>query len=213
MGLILNNNVEETKIMSAYGLTLYGKINRYIWTISDRAEENALITIRIIDAEGNDIFSMNMGNNVILQSRIDDTMDNFLYWIAKDHPDKYDIEKQVFKSLCASNCLFNHSIRQRKQNEKRKEEETQRIAERQAMEEKQIATITDYCNRKGLFFYQDYTEGYLLKALTETASNMLKTADKKQMDYIIDFAQKHPDNKDVAIVKHDTMENILKYIA
>ena len=212
MGLILNNNVEESKIMSAYGLTVYGKINRYVWTISDRAEENALITIRIADAEGNDIFSMQMGNRCIFQCRIDDTMDNFLYWIAKDHPDKYDIEKQVFNSLCASNCMFNHSIRQRKQKEKRKEEEAQRIAERQAMEEKQIATITDYCKSKGLFFYQDYTEGYLLEALTETASNMLKTADKKQMDYIIDFAQKHPDNKDVAIVKHDTMENILNYI-
>lgn len=213
MGLILNNNVEESKIMTAYGLTVYGKINRYIWTISDKAEENALITIRIADAEGNDIFSMQMGNRCIFQCRIDDTMDNFLYWIAKDQPDAYDIEKQVFKSLCASNCLFNHSIRQRKQNEKRKEEEARRIAERKAMEEKQIATITDYCKSKGLFFYQDYTEGYLLKALTETASNMLKTADNKQMDYIIDFAQKHPDNKDVAIVKHDTMENILKYIA
>ena len=212
MGFILNNNVEESKIMSAYGLTVYGKINRYVWTISDRAEENALITIRIADAEGNDIFSMNMGNNVILQCRIDDTMDNFLYWIAKDQPDAYDIEKQVFKSLCASNCLFNHSIRQKKQAEKRKEEEIQRIAERQAMEEKQVATITDYCKSKGLLFYQDYTEGYLLKALTETASNMLKTADKKQMDYIIDFAQKHPDNKDISIVKHDTIENILNYI-
>ena len=41
---------------------------------------------------------------------------------------------------------------------------------------------------------------------------MITTADKKQMDYIIDFAQKHPDNKDVSIVKHDTMENILNYI-
>ena len=212
MGLILNNNVEESKIYSAYGLTVYGKINRYIWTMDNNKEEKALITIRIIDAEGNDIFSMNMGNNVILQSRIDDTMDNFLYWIAKDQPDTYDIEKQIFKSLCASNCLFNHSIRQRKQNEKRKEEEAQRIAERQAMEEKQVATITDYCKSKGLFFYQDYTEGYLLKAHTETALNMLKTADKKQMDYIIDFAQKHPDNKDISIVKHDTIENILNYI-
>ena len=36
MGLILDNNVEETKIMSAYGLTVYGKINRSVWTISDR---------------------------------------------------------------------------------------------------------------------------------------------------------------------------------
>ena len=212
MGLILNNNVEESKIMSAYGLTVYGKINRYVWTISDRAEENALITIRIADAKGNDIFSMQMGNRCICQCRIDDTMDNFLYWIAKDHPDKYDIEKQIFKSLCASNCLFNHSIRQRKQKEKRKEEEAQRIAKRQAEEKKQIDSIKDYCNRKKLFFYQNYSEVYLLKAHTETALNMLTKADKKQMDYIIDFAQKHPDNNDVSIVKHDTMENILNYI-
>ena len=212
MGLILNNNVEESKIYSAYGLTVYGKINRYIWTISDRAEEKALITIRIADAEGNNIFSMQMGNRCIFQSRIDDTMDNFLYWIAKDQPEAYTIEKQVFKSLCASDCLFNHSIRQKKQAEKRKEEEAQRIAEQQAEEKKQIDSIMDYCSSKGLFFYQDYTEGYLLKALTETASNMLKTVDKKQMDYIIDFAQKHPDNKDISIVKHDTIENILNYI-
>ena len=41
---------------------------------------------------------------------------------------------------------------------------------------------------------------------------MITTADKKQMDYIIDFAQKHPDNKDISIVKHDTIENILNYI-
>ena len=58
----------------------------------------------------------------------------------------------------------------------------------------------------------DVSEGYLLKAFTETASDMLKTADKKQMDYIIDFVQKHPDNKDISIIKHDTIENILNYI-
>ena len=213
MGLILNNNAEESKIYSAYGLTVYGKINRYVWTISDRAEENALITIRIIDAEGNDIFSMNMGNNVILQSRIDDTMDNFLYWIAKDHPDKYDIEKQVFKSLCASNCLFNHSIRQKKQAEKRKEEEAQRITERQAEEKRHIESIKNYCSRKGLFFYQDYSECYLLKAHTETASNMLKTADKKQMEGLLQFMENHPDNTDAIIIKSGTMEEILQYIA
>ena len=213
MGLILNNNVEESKIYSAYGLTVYGKINRYVWTLEGGREENALITIRIADAEGNDIFSMQMGNRCIFQCRIDDTLDNFLYWIAKDHPDKYDIEKQIFKSLCASNCLFNHSIRQRKQKEKRKEEEAQRIAKRQEEEKKQIDSIKDYCNRKKLFFYKNYSEVYLLKAHTEKALNMLTTADKKQMDYIIEFAQKHPDNKDVSIVKHDTMENILNYIA
>lgn len=213
MGIIYNNNVEESKIYQAYGLTVYGKVNRYIWTIHNNKEENTLITIRITDAEENDIFSMYMGNNCIFQSRIDDTLDNFLYWIAKDHPDKYAIENQVYRSLCQSDSIFNHSITNRKLKEKRQTEEEQRIAERQAEEKKNINTIKDYCSCKGLFFYQDYTEAYLLKAHTETALNMITTADKKQMDYIIDFAQKHPDNKDVVIVKHDTMENILKYIA
>ncbi|MDY4819928.1 MAG: hypothetical protein SO206_06820 [Bacilli bacterium] len=214
MGLILNNNVEESKIMSAYGLTVYGKINRYVWTISDRAEENALITIRISDVEGNDIFSMNMGNNVILQSRIDDTMDNFLYWIAKDQPDTYDIEKQVFKSLCASNCLFNHSIRQKKQAEKRKEEEAQRIAERKAMEEKQIATITDYCKSKGLFFYISYGEVIILKATNNHDRYILAEAQKDddKMLMVIDFIEKYPDNNGIKIVKQDTIENIINHI-
>ena len=213
MGLILNYNVEETKIYSAYGLTVYGKVNRYIWTFENNKEENALITIRIEDVEGNNIFSMQMGNNVILQRRIDDTMDNFLYWIATNQPDAYAIERQIYKSLCAYDCLFNHSIRQKKQAEKHKVEEAQRIAERQAEEQKQIDSIKDYCSRKGLFFYQDYEEVYLLKAHTETALNMLTTADNKQMQYIIDFVQKHTENKDISLVKRDTIENILKDIA
>ena len=45
---MLNNNVEETKIMQAYGLTVYGKINRYVWTLEGNREENALINIKII---------------------------------------------------------------------------------------------------------------------------------------------------------------------
>ena len=212
MGLILNNNVEESKIYSAYGLTVYGKVNRYVWTIDNNREENALTTIRVEDTNGNDIFSMYMGNRCIFQCRIDDTMDNFLYWIAKDQPDEYRIENQVFKSLCQADSLFNHSIFNRKQKEKRQAEEAQRIAERQTTEEKQIAMINDYCIRKGLFFCQDYTEGYILKALTEAAFSMLNTADKKQIDRIIQLATEHPENKDVRIVKHDTIENIVKDI-
>ncbi len=95
MGIIYNNNVEETKIYEAYGLTVYGKINRYVWNIYGNKEENALITIRIADAEGKNIFSMYMGNNCILQSRIDDTMDNFLWWIAEEKPDAYTMERQI----------------------------------------------------------------------------------------------------------------------
>lgn len=101
-------------------MTVYGKVNRYVWTIRGGEDENALITFRITDVNGNNIFSMNMGNNCIFQSRINDTLDNFLWWIVEDHPDKSTIEKQVLNSLCASNSIFNYSIENRKIKKKEK---------------------------------------------------------------------------------------------
>ena len=213
MGLILNNNVEESKIMSAYGLTVYGKINRYIWTISDKAEEKALITIRIADAEGNDIFSMQMGNRCIFQCRIDDTMDNFLYWIAMEKPDTYSIEKQVYKSLCQSDSLFNHLIRQKKDRQRKADAERQRMEEAQKKERASIDSITNYSNENGLIPAFTYEKEYLIKALTETAGNVIKTADNKHMEGLLQFIESHPDNTDAMIIKSGTMEEILQYIA
>ena len=213
MGLILNNNVEESKIMSAYGLTVYGKINRYIWTISDKAEEKALITIRIADAEGNDIFSMQMGNRCIFQCRIDDTMDNFLYWIAMEKPDTYSIEKQVYKSLCQSDSLFNHLIRQKKDRQRKADAERQRMEEAQKKERASIDSITNYSNENGLIPAFTYEKVYLIKALTETAGNVIKTADNKHMEGLLQFIESHPDNTDAMIIKSGTMEEILQYIA
>lgn len=128
MGLILNYNVEETKILSAHGLTVYGKINRYLWTL-DQKEENALINLRIVSNIDNTpvfsmdmgnrciftpVFSMDLGNRCIFQARVDDTLDNFLYWIATEKPDVYSIKKQVYKSLCQSDSLFNYLVEQRR---------------------------------------------------------------------------------------------------
>ena len=213
MGLILNNNVEESKIMTAYGLTVYGKINRYIWTLEGNKEENALITIRIADAEENTIFSMQMGNRYIFQCRIDDTMDNFLYWIAKDHPDKYDIEKQIFKSLCQSDSLFNHLIRQKKDKQRKADAERQRMEEAQKKERAAVDSINDYSDENGLIPVFTYEKVYLIKALTETAGNVIKTADNKHMEGLLQFMESHPDNTDARIIKSGTMEEILQYIA
>lgn len=213
MGIIYNSNVEETKIMSDYGLTVYGKFNRYVWEIFNNEETNALITIRISDAENNDIFSMYMGNNAILQSRIDDTMDNFLYWIAKDQPDTYTIEKQVYKSLCQSDSLFNHLIRQKKDRQRKADAERQRIEETQKKERAAVDSITDYSNVNGLIPAFIYEKVYLIKALTEKAQNVIKTADNKHMEGLLQFIESHPDNTDARIIKSGTMEEILQYIA
>lgn len=213
MGIVYNSNVEEKEIMQAYGLKVYGKINRYVWTICGNKEENALISIRIADTEGKNIFSMNMGNNCILQSRIDDTMDNFLYWIAEEQPDNYTIERQVYKSLCASSALFNHSIRQRKEKQRREEAEKIRIAERKKEEDAAIESIKAYCTKNNLIPHFTYDGVYLIETCTDNALQMLKTADDEQIKSIIEFIKKHPDNKDASIFKFGTREEILQYIA
>ena len=216
MGLVYAGNNEIVTLYQAYGLTVNGIIHDYVWTIYENKREKCYTYIEFLDAEGNIFYSRQMGNNVILEGCFQKHIDNVLWYLSHDtdfdKSNSYDFDKLITDVLIKNSALFSYRIEQRKQNEKRKEEETQRIAERQAEEKKQIDSIKDYCSRKGLFFYQDYSECYLLKAHTETALNMITTADKKQMDYIIDFARKYPDNKDVQIVKHDTMENILKYI-
>lgn len=213
MGIIYNSNVEESKIYQAYGLTVYGKINSYEWTIFNYKRENALITIRITDKSGNDIFSMYMGNNCILQCRIDDTMDNFLWWISEEHPDNYTIERQIYKSLCSNDCLFNHNIQQRKVKQRREEEEKRRIAEREKSEQETKDKIKSYCSKKGLIAYFTYKKAYLIKTHNKKAYQAIETADNKQMELYIDFMKKYPDNTDAHIVKDGTMEEILNYIA
>ena len=212
MGIIYNNNVEESKIYQAYGLTVYGKINRFEWTAYNETE-NALINIRITDANGNDVVSMYMGNNCILQRQIDDTLDNFLWWIAEEHPDSYTIEKQVYKSLCASDNFFNYKIRQRKDRQKKEEEEQKRFIEREKAQNAAIDSIKAYCKKNGLIPYFTYDEVYLIKTHNDKAYNAISTADNKRMENIIDFMQKHPDNVDGYIIKCDTMQNILRYIS
>lgn len=214
MGLILNNNVQETKIMQAYGLTVYGKINRYLWTLEGNREENALINIIIVsDADNELLFAMQMGNRSILQCRIDDTMDNFLYWIATEKPDTYSIEKQVYKSLCQSDSLFNHLIRQKKDRQRKADAERQRMEETQKKERAAVDSINDYSNVNGLIPAFTYEKVYLIKALTEKAQNVIKTADNKHMEGLLQFIESHPDNTDARIIKSGTMEEILQYIA
>ncbi|MCM1234784.1 MAG: hypothetical protein NC489_32175 [Ruminococcus flavefaciens] len=212
MGLIYNSNVEEAKIYQAYSLTVYGKINRYEWEVFDRDTENALITIRITDKNNIDIFTMYMGNNCILQSRIDDTMDNFLFWIVENKPDKYDIETQIYKSLCASDSLFNNKIKQQKLKKQKEIEEKARIAEREALRADNNDKIMAYCNKKGLFPYFTYDYVYFIKIYNENVKSLFKKADNKQMDSYINFILRNPENKDACIIKRGYIENVLKDI-
>ena len=192
MGIIYNGNVEEKKLYKAYGLTVYGKINRYVWTIHNNREDECIITLRIADNAGNNILDLYLGNVCIMYDTFDRTIDNFLYWISTENPDAEQIKKQVYESLCQSDCWFNHRIETRKFNDRRNEEERKRIEEQ--------------------IFYYDGWKVYIMKALDIKSRELVNQAiEEKNHDYMvsyIQFAEKYPDNKDLHIIQSGTIQEI-----
>ena len=212
MGIIYDGNVEEKKLYKAYGLTVYGKINRYIWTIHNGKEDECIITLRIANNDGNNLLDMYLGNNCSMMEIFDRTIDNFLYWISTENPDAEQIEKQVYQSLCQSDCWFNDRIRMRKFNTKREEEKRKRIEEQKKKEQAALDKIKEYCRKKDLIFYYDGWTVYLLKALDAKGRELVNQAiEEKNHDYMISyiqFAEKYPDNKDLRIIQSGTIQEI-----
>lgn len=212
MGIIYDGSVEEKELYKAYGLTAYGKINRYVWTIHNEKEDKCIIALRITDIEGKNIIDINLGNNCIMYDIFDGTIDNFLYWISTENPDKYMIEKQVFRSLCQSDCSFNHRIASRKFKERQQKEMQKKIKEKEVQKQAALDKIKEYCQKKDLIFYYDGWKVYLLKALTNKAEAVVKSAIKykqseKMEDYIC-LAEEVPENKDLRIVQCGEIQEI-----
>lgn len=212
MGIIYDGNVEEKKLYKAYGLTAYGKINRYVWTIHNGKEDECIITLRIADNAGNNILDLYLGNNCIMYDTFDRTIDNFLYWISTENPDTEQIEKQVYQSLCQSDCWFNDRITNQKFKERQQAETQRRIEEREARKRAALDKIKEYCRKKDLIFYYDGWTVYLLKALDAKGRELVNQAiEEKNHDYMvsyIQFAEKYPDNKDLHIIQSGTIQEI-----
>lgn len=211
MGIIYNSEATEEALYSAYGLTVYGKINRYISTVSDDRED-ALITIRIKNAD-EDIFSKDMGFRFIFKSTFDRTIDNFLYWITTENPDQYDIEKQIFESLCQYDCWFNNRIERQKRIKQQKAEEERRAAERRLAEEKAINVIDEYCTKKQYLCYYRYGKATIVKAKTAKGrAEMRKYAEAGRMEDVVNFIKKYPDNSEYSIVISDYSTEVANWV-
>lgn len=212
MGIIYDGNVEEKELYKAYGLTVYGKINRYVWIIHNEKEDECIITLRIADSTGKNILDLYLGNNCSMMGTFNRTIDNFLYWISTENPDAEQIEKQVYQSLCQSDCWFNHRIQTRKFNEQMKEEERKRIEEQKKKEQAALDRIKEYCQKKGLIFYYDGWKVYLLKTSCDAATSLINQAIEERnhndMEKYIQFAEKYPKNRDLHIIQSGVMQEI-----
>jgi hypothetical protein len=212
MGLVYLKN-EEKRIYEAYGMTVYVKQDRYTWSIyPDKPDENVFTMLRI-DKDGNNLLDIQLGNRCIFEENFDRTIDNFLWWIEKDKPNEYDIEKAVYKSLCASDSLFNHLIGNRKRKEQAEINEKARVEAIKEEEQRQIELIKQYCTKENLLFKQYYEKVYLIKLHNKNVKQMIENADNKQFEGLRDFMNEHPDNKDAVIVMNGDIEDIVRQIA
>lgn len=160
MGLIYLKN-EEKRIYEAYGMTVYGKRDRYNWSIYlDRPDENVYTSLRIERDEKN-ILDVHLGNLCIFEENFNRTIDNFLWWIDKDNPNSYDIRHAMFKSLTKTDSLFNHLIENRKRKEQADANEKARVEAIKKEEQRQIDLIKQYCEKENLLFKQYYEKAYL----------------------------------------------------
>lgn len=209
---IITNNTEETRLYEAYGMTVYGTENKYDWTIyPDKPTEIIYTTFRI-EKNGKDIVNVVVGNRCIFEKIFLRSIDNFLWWIDKDNPDLYTIEKAVFRSLCEYNTLFNYKIENRKSQE---QENLQYDVRREAIiaeEERKLKEISEYCRKKKLVYKKYYEKMYLIKIMDKGVREMIVDADEKKLKWLVEFMHEHPDNTQATIVIEGELDEIIDKI-
>lgn len=209
MGIIYDKNAKEKELYSAYGLTVYGKENRYesIWSPDVKF---VFVTLRISDGE-KDLVNESLGNNCIFPGTFESTIDNFLWWIQKDKPDEYDIKKTIQKSLCSSDCLFNSRIENRKRREKHEMDEEERCKRLDAERNTKIKEIKQYCEDKNLVFCQNWKGVYLFEVDNERAKETLESADSDRLDSYVNYMKKNS-VVDARLVTDGSLDDIYEYI-
>ena len=189
MGIVYDKNATEKELYSAYGLTVYGKENRYDSVFSPEVKF-VYITLRISDGEQN-LVDEYLGNNCIFPNVFQRTIDNFLWWLSHDKPDEYDIEEIIRKSLCSSNCLFNTQIENRKRREEQERKEKERCKKLEEERNAKVEKIKQYCEKNNLVFAQNWKGVYLFEVDNERAKEMLESADSDRLDGYVSHMKKH----------------------
>lgn len=218
MGIMYNYDVEEQKLYEAYEITVYGKVNKYTCSIySDKADEDCIIFLRL-EKNGEEFFRIHLGNNCIMKDNFDRTIDNFLYHVNKENPDRFDLENGIYNTLCKTNSLFNHMIEERKRRE-RKEEETKRKREER---EKEIDSMTEYlsgeCEKKDWLLYIHRAYSYC-KCIVfdpkndkarETIMNTITSDDLARLECYLEFCDNYPDNKDFDVKASGQIDEVFQ---
>ena len=214
MGIIYDKNVEEKELYSAYGMTVYGKENRYDSVISPEVK-SVYITLRISNGEEN-LADVYLGNRCVFPSVFDLTIDDFLYWIREEKPVSYQLEDAVFKYLCNNDSLFRTRIEDMKRREGEKKEEEERTEKYKAEMQKKKEFIEKKCKENNWMLYihdyYPYCDVYIFNPLNDGARELVSYAIRSQyidrLEFYVKFVEEHPENKDLKVVHYGNIEGV-----
>ena len=214
MGVIYNQNAKETELYSAYGYTVSGKINRYIWTYDGSGrEENCYTSIKITDPEDNIILAREMGNNTIFEGTFNSHIDNFLWWIKNDSPSDYEIEKMLLVVLVKNDGLFSYKINNRKIDQRRKEAEQKEREETEKKLKAYCEELETYCKNKGFIFYRSWDGVYIFRINYDIdhVKEVLKKENSNLMEHYIKYAEQFPE-RELTIAFHGNIVDAMDFI-
>ena len=214
MGIIYDKNVEEKELYSAYGMTVYGKENRYDSVFSPEVK-SAYITLRISNGNEN-LADVYFGNMCVFPDVFKLTIDDFLYWIKEEKPESYQIEQAVFKYLCRNDSLFRTRIENMKRKDRDKKEATERTEKYKAEMQKQKEFIEKKCKENNWMLYihdyYPYSDVYIFNPLNEGAEMLIAHAMESEstdrLNYYIQFCEEHPENKDLKVIHYGNIEGV-----
>lgn len=216
MGIMYNENVEENKLYKAYGITVYGKVNKYSWSIyPDKADEDCIIFLRL-EKNGEEFFRIHLGNNCIMKENFDRTIDNFLWHVNKENPDRFDLENGIFNTLCQANSLFNHMIEQHKRREQKEVDDKHKREEREKEIKNMIKYISAECENKDWLFYTRHYDSYgecIVFApkndkAREAILNALESDNNEKLKFYVEFSDNYPDNKDLDVKANGQIDEV-----
>lgn len=214
---LVTHNEEEKQLYTAYGMTVYGTENEYDWAIYEKPKRSKVYTTLRIEKENENILDLYLGNRFAFEDNFTRTIDNFLFWIDRESPDTYDIENQVFKSLCIADGLFNHRIESVKKRENLEAKEKERVRNIEEDWNNKVKFLSDICDKNGWLLYtNEIFDAYMIfKAKSKSGEEFLKkkiaAGDYKEMGKVAEFCTNYPENPDGDLIKSGRMDEGIEY--
>lgn len=175
---------EMIKLYSAYEMIVNGKTAIYRYTCFNEPDKKVITHFTISDCTGKIIIDFPCGNNFIFIENFERTIDNFLFWIKENSPDKYIIENKVYDSLVQSDSLFNYRMEQLKKKEQEKVTQLNYIQKCKELEN----DVKKAAETFNIYLWWNYSQVYILDFTEEQFREMFDSASSQIKENYIDFA-------------------------